>query len=57
MNTQTQTTANIGAIPADLAAKLNEADPMENVPTFVPGKPGLEVGATLAGAFLRTKKV
>jgi len=57
MNTQTQVNAKIGAIPAELAAKLTEADPMENVPTFVPGKPGLEVGATLAGTFLRTKKV
>lgn len=57
MNTQTQVNATIGAIPAELAAKLTEADPMENVPTFVPGKPGLESGATLAGTFLRTKKV
>lgn len=57
MNTQTQVNPTIGAIPAELAAKLTEADPMENVPTFVPGKPGLEVGATLAGTFLRTKKV
>lgn len=57
MNTQNTVPSDIGAVPADLAAKLTEADPMENVPTFVPGKPGLEVGATLAGAFVRTKKV
>lgn len=58
MNTQTNVVpSDIGAIPAELAAKLVEADPMENVPTFVPGKPGLEVGATLAGTFIRTKKV
>lgn len=49
--------ADLGALPADLAAKLTEADPMENIPTFVPGKPGFEKGVTLAGYFVRTKRV
>lgn len=59
MNTQTNnaTPKDLGAIPADLVAKLTEADPMENAPTFVPGKPGFEVNATLAGTYVRTKRV
>lgn len=59
MNTTTQNNhpADLGSIPADLIAKLTEADPLESVPTFVAGKPGFEAGATLAGTFVRTKRV
>jgi hypothetical protein len=58
MNTTEQNIpSDIGAIPADLATKLTEADPMENAPTFVPGKPGFEVNDTLAGTYVRTKRV
>lgn len=49
--------ADLGVLPAELAAKLTEADPMESIPTFVPGKPGFEAGVTLAGYYVRTKRV
>lgn len=46
----------IGVVDASLAKSLKKLDPMEEIPSFVPGK-NLEVGMSLAGRYLHTKRV
>lgn len=46
----------IGLADATLSGKLRELDPMEQIPSFVPGK-NLEKGQTLAGRYVGTKRV
>lgn len=47
----------IGRDDGGLVSGLNEADPFEKMPTFMPGKPGFESGRSFAGTFIRNKKV
>jgi hypothetical protein len=49
--------ADLGALPVELAAKLEVVDVLDSMPTFVPAKPGFEIGKTLAGYYVGTKKV
>jgi len=53
----TRTDLNFGEIPAELEQQLQEVDPLQNIPTFVPGKPGFEVGQKLSGYYVGTKRV
>jgi len=46
-----------GQVDKDLTASAKEVDPFESIPTVVPGKPGFEEGETLAGKFVRTKRI
>lgn len=46
-----------GGVDATLTAQAKEVDPFESIPTVVPGKPGFEEGKTLAGRYVRTKRV
>lgn len=49
--------SDIGALPVELQAKLEVVDVLDSMPTFVPAKPGFEIGKTLAGYYLGTKRV
>jgi hypothetical protein len=55
--TQEALGSDIGSVPEELEARLEEADPMESIPCFVPGKPGFEEGKTLGGYYVSSKKV
>lgn len=47
----------LGQVDKKLSAEAVEIDPFESIPTVVPGKPGFETGRTIAGFFVRTKRV
>ena len=49
--------ANLGAVPASMKASLKVVDPTANIPCLVPGKPGFEIGKTLAGYYQRTNRI
>lgn len=49
--------AGVGEVDAELSASSNEVDAFESMPTVTPGKPGFDDGKTLAGTFVRTKRV
>lgn len=53
----TQTDLDYGAIPQELAGQLEEVDPLQNIVTFVPGKPGWTVGMKKSGVLVGTKRV
>lgn len=62
MQTQTQTVNNaipagLGAISKEELANLKPVSALENIPTLMPAKEGFEVGKTLAGYFVETRKV
>ncbi len=60
MQTQTVTNnipANLGAISAADLEKLKPVSALENIPTLMPAKEGFEIGKTLAGYFVETRKV
>lgn len=48
---------NFGEIPRELQQQLQDVDPLQNAPSFVPGKPGFEVGEKLGGYYVGTKRV
>jgi hypothetical protein len=48
---------NFGEIPNEMEQQLKEVDPLQNIPTFVPGKPGFEEGDKLGGYYVGTKRV
>jgi len=47
----------VGEVDAEEEARSNEVDPFESIPHVTPGKPGFLPGKTLAGYFVRTKRV
>lgn len=52
-----RTDLNFGEIDTGLEAKLTDVDPLQSIPSFVPGKPGFEEGDRLAGYYVGTKRV
>lgn len=49
--------AGFGEVDSELTAKAKEVDPFASIPSVVPGKPGFTEGKTLAGIYVRTRKV
>jgi hypothetical protein len=52
-----RTDLNFGELDTATEQQLKEVDPLQNLVTFVPGKPGYEAGQILAGHYVGTKRV